>query len=189
MAELAAPLPQRIPRYLSDYGVYGAVAVLLAFNAVATDNFLTVGNLRTQLVQVSPVVIVALGMALVIGTEGVDLSVGSVMALAAAILPLYLGYGALPAVVLALFPGVPRGEPARRAAGAAGADGDLHGLCGSRGARRGAGHGAAHRERPVGDRQPDGTVGHHRGRRRRYPAVRRAGAGARHGRRRAAHPV
>ena len=32
-------------------------------------------------------------MALVIGTEGIDLSVGSVMAIAAALLPLYLGYG------------------------------------------------------------------------------------------------
>lgn len=105
MAELAAPLPQRIPRYLSDYGVYGAVAVLLLVNALVTDNFLAVGNLRTQLVQVAPVVIVALGMALVIGTEGVDLSVGSVMALAAAILPLYLGYGFLPAVALALLAG------------------------------------------------------------------------------------
>src|SRR2546421_13008470 len=105
MAELAAPLPQRIPRYLSDYGVYGAVAVLLLVNALVTDNFLAVGNLRTQLVQVAPVVIVALGMALVIGTEGVDLSVGSVMALAAAILPLYLGYGFLPAVALALVAG------------------------------------------------------------------------------------
>ena len=56
-----------------------------------TDNFLQTGNLRTQLVQVAPVVIVALGMALVIGSEGVDLSVGSVMALAAAVIPLYLG--------------------------------------------------------------------------------------------------
>jgi ribose transport system permease protein len=45
-------------------------------------------------------------MALVIGTEGVDLSVGSVMALAAAILPLYLGYGAAPAIVAALVVGV-----------------------------------------------------------------------------------
>ena len=44
----------------------------------------TVGNLRLQLVQVVPVAIVALGMALVIGTEGIDLSVGSMMAVAAA---------------------------------------------------------------------------------------------------------
>jgi ribose/xylose/arabinose/galactoside ABC-type transport system permease subunit len=88
------------------YGVYAAVAVLLIYNAAFTDHFLTAGNLRTQLVQVAPVVIVALGMALVIGTEGVDLSVGSTMALAAALLPLYLGYGLFPALLVALLAGV-----------------------------------------------------------------------------------
>jgi ribose/xylose/arabinose/galactoside ABC-type transport system permease subunit len=104
----AARLPGRteLARYLQDYGVYAAVALLLAFNVGFTDNFVTAGNLRTQLIQVAPVVIVALGMALVIGTEGVDLSVGSVMALAAAVLPLYLGYGAGLAIVLALLAGV-----------------------------------------------------------------------------------
>jgi len=109
MTELAPARPvldrQRVARYLQDYGVYAAIGVLLAVNALFTDHFLTPGNLRTQLVQVSPVVIVALGMALVIGTEGVDLSVGSVMALAAAALPLYLGYGVVPAVLLALLVG------------------------------------------------------------------------------------
>jgi ribose/xylose/arabinose/galactoside ABC-type transport system permease subunit len=109
MTELALPRTavRRLPvaRYLQDYGVYGAVAALLLFNVAFTDHFLTPDNLRTQLVQVAPVVIVALGMALVIGTEGVDLSVGSVMALAAAVLPLYLGYGAVLAIVLALVAG------------------------------------------------------------------------------------
>jgi ribose/xylose/arabinose/galactoside ABC-type transport system permease subunit len=96
----------RIAGWLQDYGVYAAVGVLLLFNVAFTDNFLTTGNLRTQLVQVAPIVIVALGMALVIGTEGVDLSVGSVMALAAAVLPLYLGYGLVPALIGALVAGV-----------------------------------------------------------------------------------
>ncbi|MDX2847163.1 ABC transporter permease [Streptomyces sp. PA03-3a] len=99
--------PARLPTpaWFQAYGVYAAVAVLVLFNAVFTDHFLTGANLRTQLVQVAPVVIVALGMALVIGTEGVDLSVGSVMALAAALLPLYLGYGLLPALLTALAAG------------------------------------------------------------------------------------
>ncbi|MFE2427314.1 ABC transporter permease [Streptomyces sp. NPDC059373] len=88
------------------YGVYAAVAALLLYNAAFTDHFLTAANLRTQLVQVAPVVIVALGMALVIGTEGVDLSVGSTMALATALLPLYLGYGLFPALLVALLAGV-----------------------------------------------------------------------------------
>ncbi|MFD9698692.1 ABC transporter permease [Lentzea sp. NPDC059081] len=93
-------------RWLQDNGVYVAVVVLLLFNAVFTTNFLTLGNFTTQLVQAAPVLIVALGMALVIGTEGVDLSVGAVMALAAAVIPLYLGAGPLMAIVMALVVGV-----------------------------------------------------------------------------------
>jgi galactofuranose transport system permease protein len=96
-------------RYVQDYGVYAAVVLLLLFNALFTENFLEVANLRTQLVQVAPVVIVALGMALVIGSEGIDLSVGSVMALAAAVVPLYLGFGMWPAVAMALLAGVAAG--------------------------------------------------------------------------------
>ncbi|MEV7671980.1 ABC transporter permease [Streptomyces sp. NPDC000963] len=106
----AAPAPAAGTRpnaaaWFQEYGVYAAVAALLLFNALFTDHFLTADNLRTQLVQVAPIVIVALGMALVIGTEGVDLSVGSTMALATALLPLYLGYGLVPALLVALLAG------------------------------------------------------------------------------------
>lgn len=96
-------------RWLQDNGVYLAVAALLLFNALFTANFLTLGNFSTQLVQAAPVLVVALGMALVIGTEGVDLSVGAVMALAAAIIPLYLGAGPLPAILMALVAGLVAG--------------------------------------------------------------------------------
>ncbi|RPK69748.1 MULTISPECIES: ABC transporter permease [unclassified Streptomyces] len=95
----------RDPAWYQEYGVYVAVAAVLAFNALFTEHFMTADNLRTQLVQVAPVVIVALGMALVIGTEGIDLSVGSTMALATALLPLYLGYGLVPALLVALLAG------------------------------------------------------------------------------------
>lgn len=96
----------RDPAWYQEYGVYVAVAAVLAFNALFTEHFMTADNLRTQLVQVAPVVIVALGMTLVIGTEGIDLSVGSTMALATALLPLYLGYGLVPALLVALLAGV-----------------------------------------------------------------------------------
>jgi ribose transport system permease protein len=92
--------------WLRDNGVYAALALLLLFNLVFTSNFMTVGNFRTQLIQASPIIVVALGMALVIGTEGVDLSVGAVMALAAAVVPLYLGYGVVVAVLVALLAGL-----------------------------------------------------------------------------------
>jgi len=96
----------RVAGWLQDYGVYAAVGVLLVFNVAFTANFLSVANFRTQLVEAAPVCVVALGMALVIGTEGVDLSVGAVMALSAALVPLYLGYDTMTAVVVALAAGL-----------------------------------------------------------------------------------
>ena len=100
-------LPQRssLLVFFQKYGVYLALVVILAYNLIFTQNFFTVGNFRTQLVQVTPVLIVALGMALVIGTEGIDLSVGAVMALAAAVIPLYIGYGFVVASLFAIVVG------------------------------------------------------------------------------------
>ncbi|MFJ9348241.1 ABC transporter permease [Streptomyces sp. NPDC101237] len=95
----------RLLRLLQDYGVYTGVLVLLLFNFAFTPHFASAENFRTQAVQVAPVLIVALGMALAIGTEGVDLSVGSVMALATSLLSLYLGYGPWLALLIAVLAG------------------------------------------------------------------------------------
>jgi ribose/xylose/arabinose/galactoside ABC-type transport system permease subunit len=95
-----------VPDLVQRTGVYVATALLLVFNLIFTPHFATVTNLRLQLVQVAPVAIVAIGMALVIATEGIDLSVGSTMAISAALLPLYIGYGVWPAIAIALLAGV-----------------------------------------------------------------------------------
>jgi ribose transport system permease protein len=87
-------------------GVYLAFVVLVIFNLVVTPNFASVATLTTLLITVSPIVLVSLGVALAIGTEGIDLSVGSVMALASAFLPLYLGYGWPVGLSVALLVGV-----------------------------------------------------------------------------------
>ncbi|MFD0304270.1 ABC transporter permease [Streptomyces sp. NPDC127119] len=97
---------ERLLRLLQEYGVYAGVVALLVFNFVFTSNFVSAENFRTQAVQVAPVLIVALGMALAIGTEGVDLSVGSVMALSTSLLSLYLGYGPWLAVLMAVAGGI-----------------------------------------------------------------------------------
>lgn len=99
---LSLPARSSMLAFLQKYGVYLAIVLLLLYNLFFTANFFTIDNFRTQLVQVVPVLIVALGMALVIGTEGIDLSVGAVMALAAAVIPLYIGYGVVPAALLAI---------------------------------------------------------------------------------------
>lgn len=96
----------RLLRLLQDYGVYAGVLVLLLFDVAFTPHFLSVENFRTQAVQVAPVLVVALGMALAIGTEGVDLSVGSVMALSTSLVSLYLGYGPWVAVLIAVAGGI-----------------------------------------------------------------------------------
>lgn len=94
----------RLLGWMQAYGVYAGVVVLLIVNIALTPHFLSAENFRTQAVQVAPVIIVALGMALAIGTEGIDLSVGAVMALAASVTALYLGYGLVPALmVVAVF--------------------------------------------------------------------------------------
>jgi ribose/xylose/arabinose/galactoside ABC-type transport system permease subunit len=91
---------------LRTHGVYAALLVIIVFNLLFTPNFATLSNARLQLVQVTPVVIVALGMALVVATAGIDLSVGATMALAAATLAATLDRGPTIAIVVALLSGV-----------------------------------------------------------------------------------
>jgi galactofuranose transport system permease protein len=99
----------RLLKLLQEYGVYGALVVLLIVAVAMDGTFLSLSNMRVQFFQVAPTMVVALGMALVIGTEGIDLSVGAVIALAAAVMPLYLGYGLPVALLIALAAGAVSG--------------------------------------------------------------------------------
>jgi ribose transport system permease protein len=86
----AAPNVRRFDPYafLTAYGTLIALALLLAFNIAFTRNFVTLQTLNVNLTQVCTIVIVGLGMTLVIGTGGIDLSVGSLMAIAGALAPI-----------------------------------------------------------------------------------------------------
>lgn len=99
----------RILRMSQEYGVYAALVVLLVVDVASLPHFAEMSNARVQLYQVVPTALVSLGMAMVIGTEGIDLSVGAVIALSAALLPLYLGYGALAGIAVALAAGAVSG--------------------------------------------------------------------------------
>ena len=91
---------------VADYGpTYGALAALVLLvpaNALFTPNFADANNFRNILLQVAPTVLVAVGMTLVIATGGIDLSVGSVMAIAAALAATNLEHGLFAAVALGL---------------------------------------------------------------------------------------
>ena len=113
MVQVQDDRKDRILQFLQNYGVYIAIVALVVVDTALASDFLSVDNLRVQLFQVVPVLLVALGMALVIGTEGIDLSVGAVIALASAFIPLYLGYGAGLTIVVCLIAGAVSGRGGR----------------------------------------------------------------------------
>jgi galactofuranose transport system permease protein len=77
---------------LARYGTLGALIALIAFNLAFTNHFASLQTLNVNLTQVATVVIVGVGMTLVIATGGIDLSVGSLMAISGAVAPIiFLG--------------------------------------------------------------------------------------------------
>lgn len=87
----ANPLPsqrgERGRRFLDEYRVelamLGALALLCIILTLIAPNFLTAGNLRNVLWQVTAMGIIAIGQTFVILTGGIDLSVGGIAALSA----------------------------------------------------------------------------------------------------------
>ncbi len=69
-------------------GLLVALIVLVALNLAITPNFLNLQTVAVNVSQVATIAIVALGMTLVIASGGIDLSVGSVMAVAGALAPI-----------------------------------------------------------------------------------------------------
>lgn len=67
-----------------------ALVVLLVYNVFFTNNFLTLNAFNANMTQVATTVIVGVGMTFVIATGGVDLSVGSLMAIAGVVAPMFL---------------------------------------------------------------------------------------------------
>lgn len=84
---------------LQRHGVLLALIALVMFGALRYDGFLGTYNIASVLRFNSMFGLVALGMCFVIMARGIDLSVGSVAALASVIAALLSPLGALPAVV------------------------------------------------------------------------------------------
>jgi len=99
-----------------DHGATVFFLALITLSALITPNFLSLGTLENTLVQVFPVMLVALGMTLVISSGGIDISVGAIMAISAAVsarlytsgvgLAPSIGCGILAAALCGLFNGI-----------------------------------------------------------------------------------
>lgn len=74
--------PDRRRLILQEYGIFFAFLLLVFVLAVSNKFFLTPGNISNVLLQTSINGVLAIGMTFVILTRGIDLSVGSVAALA-----------------------------------------------------------------------------------------------------------
>ena len=74
-----------IKTFMSDNKSLIGLLILMALVSLASPNFLSVDNLLNILRQTSINAIIAMGMTFVILTAGIDLSVGSILALAGAI--------------------------------------------------------------------------------------------------------
>jgi len=92
-------------RWTRDNGVYVALVLIILYNLAFTPRFVTWDNLSVQLVLATKVIVVSLGMAMVIGTGGIDLSVGAVMALSGALLVQFSAVPEVVAILVALLAG------------------------------------------------------------------------------------
>src|SRR5436190_17253908 len=98
-------------RFLDERGVLvGLVAVALIFGALIGPQFFAAANLELMARQTAIVCVAALGMTMVIVAGGIDLSVGSIVALSTVVTALLLRHdastgGALVAAVGALAAG------------------------------------------------------------------------------------
>ncbi|MGI9331880.1 MAG: ABC transporter permease [Gammaproteobacteria bacterium] len=88
------------------YGIFVALLLLMAGMSAASEHFLTVHNLLNVARQAAPVIIIAVAMTFVMATAGIDLSVGSVVALTSSLSALWLADGLAPALVVPLALGV-----------------------------------------------------------------------------------
>ena len=68
-------------------GIIGLLLAVCCYTAVSSDNFLKVGNLENIVHRTALFGILSIGVAFVIITGGIDLSIGSVVCLVGVLLP------------------------------------------------------------------------------------------------------
>lgn len=85
---------------------YSAVTLLILFvllNSLFTPNFFRLGNLNNIITQICPTILCGMGMTLVISTGGIDIAVGSMMALSGVLTAqLMTDMGLIPSLLIAV---------------------------------------------------------------------------------------
>ncbi|WBU89054.1 ABC transporter permease [Cellulophaga omnivescoria] len=92
--------PSGVLKFLVKYNTVFIFLLLVLFSALISDVFFTSVNLSNLLKQVSGIGIISIGMLIVILTGGIDLSVGSMVALLAVTFAILVNIFALPLAIL-----------------------------------------------------------------------------------------
>ena len=79
------PVIQTIQLHIEKYFLIGALALLIIFFSIASENFFSLTTLTSILNQLPALMVVAVGMTLVLMAGHIDLSVGSVLGLCSAV--------------------------------------------------------------------------------------------------------
>lgn len=95
--------------FLIDYSPALVLVLMVFINMVFTPNFASVNTLRNILIQVTSALLVGLGMTWVIASGGIDISVGSVMAVTSMVSAKMVGMGVFPAIMFGLMVGTMSG--------------------------------------------------------------------------------
>ena len=85
-----------------EFFIFIALLLLVAFFGFTADNFFSAGTLTAILTQLPALTVVTIGMTLVLITGGIDLSVGSVVALSSAVIGIAFAVFELPLLISAL---------------------------------------------------------------------------------------
>ena len=78
---------RRVPRFADFLGLATVLMLLIALFSVLSEHFLSRLTFTTLANQIPALTVIAVGMTLVLVAAGIDLSVGSVMALGSGVLP------------------------------------------------------------------------------------------------------
>ncbi len=91
-----------IMRHVEEYFIIASLGLLIVFFGFASENFFSLATLASIMTQLPALTVIAVGMTLVLIVGGIDLSVGSVMALSGAVIGLGLVSFGLPLPIAAL---------------------------------------------------------------------------------------
>lgn len=95
-----------LSRLFNNYGYVFFFLLIAIAGSLFTPNFISLNTLRNVLVQMTPVLITGLAMTIAISSGGLDISIGSIMAISSMYCAKALSAGIFPAIMIGIIVGI-----------------------------------------------------------------------------------